>query len=359
MSSLDPSVLAQFGIDMAVEPVRSEMVSPSWEGPGQTGAREPALLSQLLAEFRQDPHAPPEAIPAPDVGEITPQVRRKWDSQNMSIAREIKEDAFIDRARQERDWRYLLDHRDEPAALLVRDRGELILIQVDSSGQAIFHWLPPDALPPPSEELKRLGAFVPQPPVPVAPPDMEALLQGAGEQGWLKAEVAWMVEAESTLLRASAAGLSARLWDTTAEGVTDELKERLMRGDGPTARAAAWFASLPEETRTRVRLDAMEEAAELADALPDLQELVIEEPSSCTAPALSWLHQRDNLESVLLLFSQGGDAGRLAEILESLDRKAAEYHSIWSLIPGLDKDPRLRAVAWQEPDCWWGGLILG
>jgi hypothetical protein len=30
--------------------------------------------------------------------------------------------------------------------------------------------------------------------------------------------------------------------------------------------------------------------------------------------------------------------------------------STWSLVPGLSRDERLRAVSWQDPEAWWGSL---
>jgi hypothetical protein len=69
-------------------------------------------------------------------------------------------------------------------------------------------------------------------------------------------------------------------------------------------------------------------------------------------------HERDDLESVAFVLGVAGGGTVLREVLDEVDREVANRLLGYTLLTVLGDDDRLAAVAWQEPDAWWGALAI-
>ena len=243
----------------------------------------------------------------------------------------------------------LLDARSGPVwALLVRAEGEL-LVGVAPGGAVVLY----RHVRTPSPELR---AFL-EAPVAAAPeaPDVPiaALLGGFPVEQWLEEAVRHYAGSPGLMSRLTAAGLLGRLWAPPAGSDRKELVARVLETGGPLRTARSWFSSLPPETRSAgVRL-ASGGCEALYARLVALEHAISESVEDQGTRAAAWLHDRDDLECIAALVSRESGEAVLITALEQLDQRCAAHHSLWAFIE-LPASERLRAVAWQEPDAWWG-----
>lgn len=167
-----------------------------------------------------------------------------------------------------------------------------------------------------------------------------------------------LAAAPDSFAHAVGAGLLGRLWSPGRP--RDKRAARLvdwLLGLHPPSRAArAWFAGLPPEQRAALVEEARRRARELAGSLADLGSARIRAKSQRARALCAWLHRRDDLECIAFLLGGHRAAAPLSRELRRLDRAAAAALSLNAgALPG---DARLRAVAWQEPEQWWGRMAL-
>lgn len=107
--------------------------------------------------------------------------------------------------------------------------------------------------------------------------------------------------------------------------------------------ARAWARSLDDAAWDTLEASALEHARDLDTRLP-------------TDDGLPLALSRDLLASVSTAMRLAGRGGALRELLRETDRKAqVALTRLTEETPTTD-DPRLRAVAWGEPEAWWGAL---
>ncbi|OJT25041.1 hypothetical protein BO221_11705 [Archangium sp. Cb G35] len=196
-------------------------------------------------------------------------------------------------------------------------------------------------------------------PIPDVPrPDIRALTAGGRLQNWLLTESEQMASAAWPLRRLCAAGLVARLWSPEDSQELRESLTRALTGSwGPRKATVDWFRALEQGVHHQVESSAMEEADELSQQLPTLQSHALVDPESATRQCLQWLLDRDDLECALFLLRCIETGKSLEGKLAELDRHASEFESLWATLD-VSENERLRAVAWQEPDAWWGQLAV-
>lgn len=194
------------------------------------------------------------------------------------------------------------------------------------------------------------------PAVPI--PDIHAWLALCPGEPWLREASEQRSSEEWDLARIAAAGLLARLWSPASHSSPSE-RFRYLSPDfeGPARMAMAWCSALPLETRESVERSALFEVGALQERLQELEQVAMENPEQASELGRSWLFRRDDLQSVLFLLRRSGMGAVLEEGLGALDEQAAGFPSFWALLE-LEDDERLRAVSWQEPNAWWGQLVL-
>jgi hypothetical protein len=180
------------------------------------------------------------------------------------------------------------------------------------------------------------------------------MIRGFPCQGWLIAEARRLAASPSLVSCAAAAGLVGRLWSPPeAARVRDAVMPQLLAGDGPRARSRTWGRALGEAERAGIEGGGIVRALSLERELRPLRRLVAARLADAGDLALSWLHARDDLACVADVLPE---CDALRGALADLDRAATALLSTWSLVPGLSRDERLRAVSWQDPEAWWGSL---
>lgn len=189
-------------------------------------------------------------------------------------------------------------------------------------------------------------------------PDIDSFLGQAGAQQWLVELARGMAQSQSSFQKAAAAGVLARLWSSPDKTGRLRTREWLSAGhEDPTAAAVRWVQELGHERRELIESLALRELNALERSLDDLIDVALEDPDAANAIGRSWLHRRDDLQSVLFLLRRADAGGALARAVVKLDERADRHQELWRLLE-LHADERLRAISWQEPDAWWGLLIV-
>lgn len=189
-------------------------------------------------------------------------------------------------------------------------------------------------------------------------PDIASFLGQAVAQQWLVELAMGMAQSPSPFQRAAAAGVLARLWSSPDKTGRLRTREWLSAGHAdPTAAAVRWVQDLGHERRELIESSALRELDALERSLDGLIDIALEDPDAANAIGRSWLHRRDDLQSVLFLLRRADAGGALARAVVKLDEHAARHQELWRLFE-LHADERLRAISWQEPDAWWGLLFV-
>ncbi|ATB32747.1 hypothetical protein [Melittangium boletus] len=248
----------------------------------------------------------------------------------------------------------VLDSRQEPTFVRLEGSTRVCILSCQQGNVELLE----AATPTSSAALDALEKWHPTPVPDVPKPDIRALTVGCQVQNWLLAEAEQMASAAWPLRRLCAAGLVARLWSPKdSRKLQESLTHALNPSWGPKKATVDWFRALDQGVRHQAESSAMEEADELGQQFPALQAHVLLNPESATSHCLQWLLNRDDLECALFLLrcTETGESleGKLAE----LDRHASEFESLWAMLD-VSENERLRAVAWQEPEAWWGQLAL-
>lgn len=170
--------------------------------------------------------------------------------------------------------------------------------------------------------------------------------EGASPEGWLGAITTALVASPWALDHLCAVGMIERLWVPTDKAT----RRAVILGTvtPPAQRARAWLAGHAPEALEAAERAARREALALIEAL----DAEVDSPAQTLHLAL----RRDDIESVhaaLRITERGGALRETLDVLDALGRAR------WSALPVDDSvrgDPRLRCVAWSEPDAWWGRL---
>ncbi|RKH11166.1 hypothetical protein D7V97_11825 [Corallococcus sp. CA053C] len=114
---------------------------------------------------------------------------------------------------------------------------------------------------------------------------------------------------------------------------------------------------LEADQQELIESSAIYEWHEIEKEFEDIIELNQEDPDSIHEMARAWIHRRDDLQSVMFLLRRADIGSAIARGLSKFDARAAAYRELWSLID-LRDDERLCSVSWQEPDSWWGSIVV-
>lgn len=178
------------------------------------------------------------------------------------------------------------------------------------------------------------------------PPPLASWLEGASPQAWLSAQTTALAASPWALDHLCAVGMLERFWVPTDKAT----RRAVILGTitPPAQRARVWLVGRAPEALEAAQRAARREALALIEAL----DAEVASPAQTLHLAL----RRDDLESVhgALRITERG--GALRETLDALD---ALGRARWSALPADESvrgDPRLRCVAWSEPDAWWGRL---
>lgn len=189
-------------------------------------------------------------------------------------------------------------------------------------------------------------------------PDIDSFVGQAVVQPWLLLLAKSMAGASRLFLRVAAAGVLARLWSSPNEASREQNKKCLNAGHlDPAAAALDWFKTLGAEGRELIEGAVLYEWKELESSFEELVQTALEDPDAFEESGRAWLHRRDDIESVLFLLRRVDAGTAAARGLAKFDQRVAGYRELWRWVDVRD-DERLRAVSWQYPDDWWGGLVV-
>jgi hypothetical protein len=200
----------------------------------------------------------------------------------------------------------------------------------------------------------------------VAPSESYVRAQLAGQftgielEHWLLDEACELAERGSLAWSAAALGLVARLHEPSAEDPSALLAAVLAaKATLPSPRAAVqrWFAERSAHEINEVERDALLACDRAADSLAALSIAVEQDRPELAAMARRWVKTRDDLEALREALTVAGRSSAMDARLDQLDREASAQLSMFSQTARLD-GPRWRAVSWQQPQLWWGGLAV-
>lgn len=202
--------------------------------------------------------------------------------------------------------------------------------------------------------LHRIADWLPGEVV-VEPPAPSKLTGGLAIEPWLVSAVHERMDSHCPFDKAVSVGLMGRLWRPVSRQDAASARELSLAGTGPGQSGLAWWRSLADRDREAIVRDGLLRADDLADALEHLSSSVADDPQKARPKLIHWLHERDDL-ACLAFLARGTPSNDVIEVaLGRLDETASTHHSIWSFVAGFDDD-RLRAVASEDPDSWWGQL---
>lgn len=288
----------------------------------------------------------------PSFRDRIPEARiRRWDHDPAVILIELRAGGYLGGPNTLAidEYTLLLDSRRHPAfARITGSRGE-VLVGCDGGAVAAF-----DVEEPLSPGMEKLRAGTLLPLLELRVPEIETW--GAAMPGWLSVAYSKLQEIGTPLSQVAAAGLVARLWTPPAGGDWKAALGLSLSGQGPAARVHDWARSLDAQVLDRVELLAIYQADALRSELEELSHAIAADPVGAMEDARDWVIRRDDLESICQMLRAGGQARDLGQALSSLDRDAEAHHTIWSALERPLETERLSAVAWQEPEHWWGAL---
>lgn len=228
----------------------------------------------------------------------------------------------------------VLDTRKDQAGAGVRTSMGLVTVVAGGGGVDIYSQSVPPAAPV------------------LAPPELDALVSGIAVEPWLQQAFQLRITAATSFQRCAAVGLVARLWQPVPVDLA-VARALVLTGKGPRGVARQWGRGLNESERSALTASLLAEVKALSELLADLDLMVAADEEQGAVALSGWLHRRDDAESVAWLLRAGGELVAVDAALTALDRAAALHHSAWSAAGPLEDD-RLRAVACQEPEQWWG-----
>lgn len=349
-SRLTPEILAALGLPSDVEQRALPRVSQTDDvGRGFSGLEPAKLESGLAIEIAQSPFFVPVVIPEMPWLGIESWKRDKRVRRFTVEGGDLK---WLGKGESEGAGQALVDARS-PAFVRITRGGEDVVLELegfDINPIELTSQTVPADLRPLVQVHWQPETFA------VVPPAMEVLTCGLRLEQWLLDESAALVSSAGALSRTAGVGLIARLWMPRDRAGRTLAQKRLASGeDVPSSLAIRWFQALDADMRDSIRRSAVGAAESLRDALPSLEESIADEHPQVATIARTWLRERDDLESVVFLIARGDPAPDVAAAVAELDEETSTYHSMWSELAPFD-EPRFRAVAWQEPDAWWGQL---
>lgn len=179
------------------------------------------------------------------------------------------------------------------------------------------------------------------PPLPAL--KIEALRAFEASPPWLRALARELVARGDATSIVAAVGSLARLHvPSSTEDPTHATRELV-----------AWCEQLGEARRDPLETSALDECAALCDALDALD---LDDGDQLSLQAAMLVRRRDELASVDWVLGVAGGRERLSVALGALDDRAEDR--LGHLVGVLPLDPRVKAVAWREPDAWWGALAV-
>lgn len=213
---------------------------------------------------------------------------------------------------------------------------------------------------PQSEQAERspsanaLSRWAPDAAVAVSVPSVDEVFAGLTRPEWMTDEVSSRLTVGTSWEVASAWGIVARLGQPAVKLSLAELLDAAP----PESPALLWLRRNSAAQRDLVA-HVVAESDMLIDALDPLAEALVDDAPDAREEARSWLHRRDDLESVAFVLTRANvevDAVRAA--LAAVDREAGLRQEMWAFSEAFD-DARLSSVSWQEPDAWWATTPLG
>lgn len=189
-------------------------------------------------------------------------------------------------------------------------------------------------------------------------PDIDTFIGQTAVQPWLRSLAKTLASSSRPFRRVAAAGVLARLWAAPDKAGREQNRKWLDAGNlNPTSTTLRWFSELGLERWESIESSALYEWHELENSFEELIETALEDPDSLETCGRTWLHRRDDLESVLFLLLRVDAGTALARGIAKFDERASRHRELWRLMD-LRDDERLRAVSWQHPGDWWGELVL-
>jgi hypothetical protein len=177
------------------------------------------------------------------------------------------------------------------------------------------------------------------------------LTGGYGLEPWVATALSAASASGSAYRELAALGLVARLWMPSPDQRAAAMMW-VMQGGGPGPLALDWARSLPTADLSEVLAHSADQTRRMVETAAAVSEAIFRNQPDAADKLLRWLHDRDDLASIRCLL-EGESAANLDRALRALDTAAQVHLTTWSAVPAFE-DPRLMAVAWQEPDAWWG-----
>jgi hypothetical protein len=205
-----------------------------------------------------------------------------------------------------------------------------------------------------SPSADAVSRWSPEAAVAVSVPTIDEVFAGLARAAWMTDEVASRLAIGTAWEVASAWGLVARL----GEPATKLSLAELLDTEAPETSALLWLRHNPAAQRALVA-HIVHESDMLIDGLDALAEALVDNAPGARDEARSWLHRRDDLESVAFVLTRANvDVDVVRNALAAVDREAGLRQEMWAFSEALD-DARLGSVSWQEPDAWWATAPLG
>jgi hypothetical protein len=178
-------------------------------------------------------------------------------------------------------------------------------------------------------------------------------------EDWLGAQARRLADSPHALERAAAVGLVGRLWMPSRDSDRRSVVEALMGGaEHPPGRARGLAAGLDSGAWAELEQSAVRAASRLRAAVGRFPDAEFGAAEGVPMQLRRLAHERDDLESVAFVLGVAGGGTVLREVLDEVDREVANRLLGYTLLTVLGDDDRLAAVAWQEPDAWWGALAI-
>lgn len=244
----------------------------------------------------------------------------------------------------EHGW-FVLDSREEPVRLrfvaeerrveLELDRGHLRVYELRSPLRAF-------TLPPASNA-----------PVPLA--ELDAWLDDEPIEPWLREGVVGRLDEPDVFDVSVAAGMVLRLHLPATREARAALAAKVLSGaPDAVSRVRAWVRGVVPTTWEEAEDAAVHVASDLQDRFACLEETLGTELDDGVLTGL--VRERDALESARAVLRVAGRGERLEAALAALDREACLHFACFEGWRGMSSSPWLDAVAWREPEAWWGRL---
>lgn len=135
----------------------------------------------------------------------------------------------------------------------------------------------------------------------------------------------------------------------------------LLAGELPTSQdmmaPREWIRAQTPSSRQHIQKMFADKCRQLHQVLASL---IHTQPKETPPPApwqeelLTWLTQRDDLESVRALLHVCGEDQEAAKLLKAYDHSAREWFDQLPEHLDVPTSPRLQRVQYNDPDAWWG-----